>query len=395
MRYFRIPLILAGIMLAFEAKAQDLEISGYYENQLFPQELNDKIIFQDYSKLRLDLSAQVDKKVTFNADYIYRIFHGKTEFNLFDFIPDRVVLDYAETQQSPVDSLRPDFDFGLEDENFLDNAYVTVYFKRLTLRVGKQQLPWGTGYTWNPTDIFNEKNALDPTYEKVGVNAFKLEVPFTSEGMATLILSVGDEWKTSTKALKVKEHAKGFDLSVCFVEKLWEGFDYLADSEFSEKRRLFGGDFSGQLLGLGVWGEGAFNSMEDSEDFGQYLLGADYTLESGLYVIGEYYRNELGKKDKDQYDFNDWMRLLGTEGENLGRHYLFLGERYPIAELWNWSNYVILNLNDKSGVIFPWFDYSLSDNTEVILVGYLPFGEKETEFGEFGLGGFARIRVYF
>ena len=395
MKYLRMPIIFIAAIIALETNAQELEMTGYYENQFFPQELNDKIIFQDYNKLRLDLSAQVGKKVTFNADYIYRIFHGKTEFNLFDFIPDGVVLDYAETRQSSVDSLRPDFDFKLTDENFLDNAYVTVYFKRLTLRVGKQQLPWGTGYTWNPTDIFNEKNALDPAYENIGVNVFKLEVPFTSEGMATAILGVGDEWKTSTKAVKVKEHAEGFDLSVCFVEKLWEGFDYLADSEFSEKRRLLGGDFSGQFLGLGVWGEGAYNSMEDSEDFGQYLLGADYTLVSGLYLIAEYYRNELGKSSKDEYDFNDWMRLLGADGENLGKDYLFGGESYPIAELWNWSNYVILNLDDKSGVAFPWFDYSLSDNAEVIFVGYLPFGEKESEFGEFGAGGFARIRVYF
>lgn len=395
MKYLQIAIILTAIMIAVEANAQDLEITGYYENQFFPQELNDKVIFQDYNKLRLDLSVLIGENVSFNADYIYRIFHGAAEFNFFDFVPEGVVLSYAQSQQSPVDSLRPDFDFRLEDENFLDNAYVSIYFGHLSLRAGKQQLPWGTGYTWNPTDIFNEKNTLDPTYEKVGVNAFKLEVPFKSEGMATAVLSPGDEWKTSIKALKVKEHAKGFDYSACFAEKLREGFDYFLDSEFSEKRRLLGGDFSGQLLGLGVWAEGAYNSMQDSEDFGQYLLGADYTLESGLYIIGEYYRNELGKTNKEQYDFNDWMKLLGAEGENLGRHYLFLGERYPIAELWNWSNYVILNLNDKSGVVFPWLDYSLSDNAEVTFVGYLPFGEKESEFGEFGAGGFARIRVYF
>ena len=382
-------------MIAFEASAQELELTGYYENQFSPQELNDRIVLQDYNKLRLDLSVDIGENVSFDADYIFRIFHGATEFNLFDFIPGGVVLSYAESRQNSVDSLRPDFDFTLEDENFLDNAYVTVYFEHLTLRVGKQQLPWGAGYTWNPTDIFNEKNALDPIYEKVGVNAFKLEVPFRSEGMATAILGVGDEWKTSTKGIKVKEHAKGFDYSVCFVEKLWEGFDYLLDCDFSEKRRLVGGDFSGQLLGLGVWGEGAYNTMEDSKDFGQYLLGADYTFESGLYLIGEYYKNELGQTDKSQYDFNDWIRLLGAEGENLGQDYLFLGQSYPLAELWNWSNYVIFNLNDKSGVIFPWFDYSLNDNTEVIFVGYLPFGECETEFGEFGVGGFARIRVYF
>ncbi|MFQ5771939.1 MAG: hypothetical protein ACE5HX_15495, partial [bacterium] len=148
-------------------------------------------------------------------------------------------------------------------------------------------------------------------------------------------------------------------------------------------------------FGLGVWGEGAYNFLESSADFGQYLLGLDYTFESELYLIGEYYRNELGKSNKGEYTFNDWMRLLSAEGENLGQDYLFLGQRYPITELWNWANYLLFNLNDKSGIFFPWFDYSLNDNTELMFVGYLPFGGKESEFGEFGMGGFARVRVYF
>lgn len=388
-------MLLMLTQFAGKLEAQKLEFSGYYENQFFPQVLNDKLILQDYNKVRLDLSAEVGENISFHADYIYRVFHGATEFSAFDFIPESVVLSYAEMLQTPVDSLRPLFNFNLENENFLDNAFVTIYFNHLNIRIGKQQLPWGTGYTWNPTDIFNDKNLLDPTYEKVGVNAFKVEVLFGSEGMLTGILGIGEDWNSSTKAFKVKQHTHGFDLSASFVEKTQEGFDYTLSSALSEKRRLVGGDFSGGLFGLGVWGEGAYNIMASSDDFGQYLLGSDYTFESGLYLIGEYYKNELGKTDKSQYDLNDWMRLLSADGENLGQDYLFLGERHGITELWNWANYMIINLNDKSGLIFPWFDYSLNDNTEVMLVGYIPFGEKETEFGEFGVGGFVRVKVFF
>ena len=93
--------------------------------------------------------------------------------------------------------------------------------------------------------------------------------------------------------------------------------------------------------------------------------------------------------------FNYGTLYFWDEGENLGRDYLFLGERYPIGELWTWANYMVINLKYPSGVFFPWFDYSLGDNTELSFVGYVPFGERETEFGEFGIGGFARIRVYF
>jgi hypothetical protein len=394
--YLMKRLILPMLLILFsQTVAHGLEFDGYYENQFFPQRLGGRWILQDYNKLRLDVSAEIAENVSFNGDCIYRVYHGSRGFNAFDLIPESVVSQYANMLQTSVDSLRPSFNFEYSDENFLDNAYVTIYSDHVNIRIGKQQLPWGSGYAWNPTDIFNAKNLMDPTYEKTGVNAFKLEIPFGDEGMITGILCVEENWRRSTKAVKAKQHLLGFDLSASYVEKEHEGFDYTVSLPIYERRKLLGGDFSGELFGLGIWAEGAYSKMEVSEDFGQYLFGADYTFENGLYLIGEYYRNEMGKTGDSEYTFGDWMRLLGSYGENLGQNYVYLGELYPIAELWNWSNYVIVNLNDKSGVFFPWFVYSLNDDTELAFVGYIPFGKEETEFGGFGAGGLARIRVYF
>lgn len=388
-------IILLFALCARQVQAQELEISGYFENQFFPQELNGKLILQNYDKLRLDLSAEAGDNISFAGDIVYRGFHGKTRFSALDFIPKRVAQDVAEMAETSVDSLRPLFAFELKDENFLDNAHVTLYFRRFELRVGKQQLPWGTGYTWNPTDIFNDKNLLDPTYEKVGVNAFRMEVPFGGEGTLTGIVGIEENWSRSTKAIKLKEHVRGFDLSASFVEKEEESVDFLTSVSASKRRRLLGGDFSGELFGLGIWGEGAHSWMEREKDFGQYLAGADYTFESGLFLTGEYYRNGRGETNEKRYSFNDWMRLLSANGENLGRDYLFIGESYPIGELWEWANYAIVNLSDRSGILFPWFDYSFGDNAEVAFVGYLPFGGEASEFGTGGAGGFARVKVYF
>jgi len=382
------------ISFAASVMGQELAFSGYYENQLTVQALRDETFLQDYNKLRLDLSAKIGENVSFNGDYVYQIFHGKTEFNAFDFIPDSVIEDYADEIGASEDSLRPEFEFEYEDENFLDNAYVTIYLEAATIRVGKQQLPWGSGYTWNPTDIFNQKNILDPTYEKPGVEAYKLEIPFSAEGMLTGIISPGDDWEASTKAAKVKQHFRGFDFSISFVDKEQNQFDYFSFTESAERRQLYGGDFSGEILGLGFWGEGAYNQMEDSDDFGQYLVGLDYTFQNEFYLMLEYYRNENGERDKDQYDINDWMRLLDADGENLAQDYVFLGQRYPLTELLNWSNYLLFNVNDGSGIFYPWFDYSFNDNTELSLVGLIPWGAKETEFGETGVGGFFRVKIY-
>jgi hypothetical protein len=386
-----------GILIAGAVGAQELEFSGYFENQFFPQELNGELVLQEYDRLRLDMAADVGENVSFAGDIVYRVFHGKTEYSAFDFMPDWVVEEYATTMGMSVDELRPMFAIQMADEHFLDNAYATFYFSRFNLRIGRQQLPWGAGYNWNPTDLFNDKNLLDPTYEKVGVNAFKLEVPFDEQGMVTGVFGVGGDWEESVKAIRVKEHVRGFDFSATVAEKEEERMDYATFSTMPMRRRLAGGDFSGSLIGLGVWGEGAFNWIEKNDDFEQYLLGVDYTFESGFYLTGEYYRNGLGETDEKRYRFADWMQMLSADGENLGRDYLSVGQSYPIGELWDWSNFLIINLNsgDRSGVFFPWFDYSFGDNTEISLVGYLPFGGNESEFGSFGSGGFARVRVYF
>ncbi len=387
--------VLILLFMNLFLSAQELEFSGYYENQLFPQEIKGKVKLTDYNKIRLDLFSTVSENVDFSADFIYRTYHGATSFNILDFIPAETVADYSSEMGVVPDSLRYLFEFQNKDENFLDNAYVTIYMDNFNVRVGKQQLTWGSGYTWNPTDIFHDKNMIDPAYEKTGVNALKLEVPFSDEGMITGVIGYADEWKYTTKALKLREVFSGFDLSVSFAEKYESGFDYVTFTSVVERRRSIGLSFSTQLFGLGLWGEGAYNMMDNSQNYGQYLIGLDYTFDNGLYVISEFYRNEKGKRNKNDYQFNDWMRLFGSQGENLGYNYIFLGQSIPLTELWNWSNYGIINLSDGSLMFFPWFDYSLNDNSELNFVGYIPLGKGNTEFGEFGVGGFARIRVYF
>jgi hypothetical protein len=396
-QYIITILFLIICSISVNVSAQKLDLSGYMEYQITSMELNQKICLQDYAKLRIDFTSEIGKSVGFSGDIIHRVFHGTTEFNALDFIPERVVTEYSNTTGQTVSALSPLFDFKFSDENFLDNAYITIDLAWTTVRIGRQPLPWGEGYSWNPTDIFNSKNFLDPTYEKVGIDAFKLELPFSSEGMVTGVISIKDEWRKSIKAVKIKEHFLGYDISMMYAEKIYEEIDYLQIpfSLNSELIKVIGGGFSGELFGLGIWAEGAYNIMKTSNDYGQYLFGTDYTFENGLYVMSEYYINELGKTDKNKYTINDWMRFLSDDSENIGRNYLFFGETYPITGLWIWSNYVISNLNDGSGIFSTWFIYSLNDNTELSFVGNIPFGDKETEFGEYGGSGFVRVKVYF
>ncbi len=47
------------------------------------------------------------------------------------------------------------------------------------------------------------------SFEKIGLNAFKIEFPFHNDAMLTGILNVNEEFKNSTKGIKLKEHFFG------------------------------------------------------------------------------------------------------------------------------------------------------------------------------------------
>ena len=295
--------------------------------------------------------------------------------------------------------VRPLFELNFENQIFLDNVYVSYYSKHFNLRIGKQQLPWGSGYIWNPTNIFHIKNPLDPTYELTGVNAIKAELLFGQEGMLTGIYSVNNNFKNSVYAIKLKNYLLGFDVSASYVYYEYTNQDLYLFSEEKEIRQLVGLDLAGSVLGVGVWSELAYNFKTENsgaKDYGRYVVGIDYTLNNGLYFMTEYYYNERGKEDYSTYDMNDWMWSFGQYAENLGQHYLNIGQGFPvIGNNLNWMNFVMINLNDKSGIVYPWFNLSLGDNSEMAVTAYIPFGDSESEFGGFGYGGLVRLRIYF
>ena len=374
---------------------QQLELGGYYENQFTPQEIGGGLVLQDRDRLRLDLFSQVDDRVVFAGDVVWQVYHGATELNALDLLPGSVVEAHAADLGVSAWQLRPLYYLAFEDEHFIDNAHVTVYLGRLSLRVGAQQLPWGTGYTWNPTDVFHDKSFLDPTYERKGIDALVAESTFGAEGRITGVLSVGSDWSHTARALKIRDHIRGWDLSAVAVQEREQEVDHATGTESRPRRRLLGGDVSGQAAGVGIWGEGARNWVTGSRGFVQYVVGLDHTTLGGTYLLAEYYHNGRGRSGEANYSIGDWMRLLGARGENLGRDYLSVGLSRPARELWTLSMYAIANLSDCSLVAFPWVEYNLGDNTEVDATAYLPLGGALTEFGASGYGGLARLRVYF
>ena len=391
---FAILFFLSGIL---SAQIQDMvDIYGYFETQFMGTQLDNKVYQLFSNKLRLDLRSDISEKVTFAANVNFITYHGKKEWYVLDFLPGQV------TRSIP-DELYPVFKLSFEDEIFLDNAYLKLRFDLFDLTIGRQQISTGTGYVWNPTDIFNIKDLFDPTYEQPGHNAVMIEIPIGYDYTFSALYSPESDWESSTKMMRLKGRAFHFDYTLIAVEREWTFHDYTRlDPEsgsfwgVSEKRRLFGISTVGEILGVGVLSEFAYNEMQFSKNFQEWIAGINYTFDFQTYFMFEYYHNTLGKKKSSQYTFNDWMRLFTNEQKSIAQDQTYILIQHPLTELLDGGMTGVFCISDKSYVLVPTFTYSLWENVDVMAYFSFNMGDPGTLYAkELGNGGMLRAKVFF
>lgn len=372
----------------------DLRFSGYFENQgyLRYSKSDEKFSLLDYNKLRIDLNANISSRLTFNADVIFMTYHGTTSYNLREFLP-------ASISETIPDYMADSLQMSLEDDYYLNDAYLTIYLDWVSIRIGKQQIPWGTGYTWNPTDNFHEKNQLDPTYEKTGVDALKFEFPLGPEGSLTAVAAMKQNVEDPNFAVRLKQNIAGFDISASwqYINENKLNPDLMESS--IQSRNVIGFDFTGELFTLGFWGEGTYNMpIEGSiepDNYTEFVLGLDYTFTNELYLMSEYLHRSEGVPSSLNYSLSDFLKLFYGEITSIGTDYLLCGMNYPITDYIKIQLYSIFNLRDESWILIPWMVWDAADNLEVDLSLNFFIGEDGSEYGEYPHSALLRFRVYF
>lgn len=392
-------LILANLpaLLAGEEKTEGDEgilLSGYFENQGFLRysKSQENLTLLDYNKLRLDIKTEVSSSLTFNADIIFMTYHGTTTYDLLEFLP-------ASIASTVPDNMTDSFLTSLEDTYYLNDAYLTIYLEGLSVRIGKQQIPWGTGYTWNPTDNFHDKNQVDPAYEKRGVNAMTIDIPWGPDGSLTAIAAIKENVEDPSFAVRLKKNIAGFDISGSWQFISEKNLNPESFKSVAFGRNVVGFDFTGEVFNLGFWGEGTFNIPEggsfQTKNYTEYIIGLDYTFENGLYIISEYLHRSQGVSSSLQYDLFDFLRLFYGEITNIGTDYLVCGMNYPFTDYIKVQLYSIINIKDQSSILIPWLAWDAAENLEINLSLNIFGGEDGTEYGEYPHSALLRFRVYF
>jgi hypothetical protein len=404
-----------------------LRLSGYLENQASMFQLPRKRTapdssgwaVMDYNRLRVDLSARPVRGFRMDADVIARTFHGTTRYDLRDMVASKFDADLDLLAALDPSWVR----FDLDDEIFVDNAFLTADAGPFRLRVGKQQMRFGSGYLWNPTDPFNTKDLLDPTYELTGITAVRMQLFGPHEGLLEaylLPLDRLDEFHAEdvSGVLRARVAVDRWVAAVTYAYfQDLVGLDRITAEQLDARRSLFGVEVTGEIAGIGVWGEGAFNLTDRKQGavrlqpFGdpsctkgldrlcwfEALGGASYTFEGGILVQAEYLYNGRGLAGSDGYELSDWFAYLDQTMRYLGTHYATAMVQIPCDELhFTLTAMAVANLSDHSVLFTPWIQWDWSQYLALTLYGALNHSDDETdEFRAVGQAGYLRLRFSF
>ncbi len=398
-----------------------VKLHGSFENQLtfmWPNQYNgeERLYVYDYTRLRIDLDADLPGGLQLRSDVVARLFVGDTDFYIVNIIPakafDDLVARDPRWQAAMFDK------YELENEIYLDNVYLKVPIAKTLLVLGKQPVEQGAGYAWNPTDVFTRKEMMDPTYEKPGVIALRLMIPI-GESASLDFLGAPDgsfeHWgyggrgalrlgPLSLSAASYVTRVKRTDLEGsmdAMMAAAMLGQDPEEAVIVSQARRtMVGGDVILDIEGVRLWAEGAYNFVENKsgapKDWWELVGGAEYFFPFQTHLMVEYFHyGEGGEQHGGTYDFNSWMQLLTGELKMLGRDFLFESIDHPVADFWTLGLSSFQSLSDGSAAIMGDVRWEFVQDAELWLLVVADVGDKEDFLASAKGQAWLRLKVYF
>ena len=370
---------LAGIcLLAFAAAhAEDLKVSGYYKNLLIDSTTvvaGSERYTLDINRLRLELKGGLAERVALDLQYDNEVLLGS----------------YLHTGQFAMQKDRRPEQYWNLDGNYAEagswygrhrlyRGNVTVSSGDTDLRLGRQRIAWGTGRFWSPLDLFNPLNPLAlEREERLGVDAVLAEHKLGPLARISAVYAPRHEHARSSAALNWHANAAGIDYS-------------LIGGRFASER-VVGADVATQLGAAGVRAELTHSRRDTGATYRRALLAMDYAFPGTLTVSGELYYDGAGAADRSAYDF---ASLFAGRIQNVGRRYFggYLG--YELTPLAKWTNYLVMNLDDRSRLFSPGLTFSLQTNLDLTLAAQLFGGSAGSEYSRLQDAYYAQLQWFF
>lgn len=384
------PLFLASLIFLlsvpflFAGEAPlETEFSGYAKSLNFftrtsgftPEQVDDALarreenenVFQSLERIRLRMQA--DYKLSPGERLIAKIdYDHQAHFGSFvstgDFriskkqAEDRQFLDLSQT-------------FVEKDSAFYEHrlyrASLAYESEKATLEVGRQQIPWGIGHFFTPTDLLNPFNPTQLELdEREGVDAVNLSLKKIAGLNPQFVYTPpGRQLHPQRYLARVSRDLYGYEVGL-FGGRV-------------KRDHAVGFDIAGNLRDSAVRGEFLYREAELEKDFIKFTVNADYNFPHNVHALLEYYFNGQGRREPLDYQRD---RQVRGDIQQLAKNYLALLLGYDLTPLLRIENRTIFNLDDVSLFIRPELQYEIISNLLLTAGAQLFGGDKEDELGQ-------------
>jgi len=266
----------------------------------------------------------------------------------------------------------------------LNTANASIMPSNFKFTIGKFLPKWGKGKIFRPMDIFTPQTFFLNKLSYKGIDGFSSKYYISDLSSFELLfipsmdirnISPFIDYTTFTNSINhsivagnLEFHLFTFDNNLIFLR------------DTSAGNTLIGAVFKGDII-VGLWGEISF-SFKNEKKILKISSGMDYSFAKYFFTTIEYFYDESGVKNYKQYP--KLMTLMPRM--TYGREYTMLDFYILTPEGINFGIASIINLIDKSFIIFPYYRNEILQNTYLGISLYYFNGKNEREFAPEKIG---------
>jgi hypothetical protein len=157
-----------------------------------------------------------------------------------------------------------------------------------------------------------------------------------------------------------------------------------------------GAGWAGQIKGAGFRGEVSYfrsaGQFKDTTGQLEASVDADYTFKNSLYLHTAFLYNSTGTTGSAGGMNYLEIKYVSVKNFTLARYDIMGEVAYQVSPLVRADISSIFNPCDKSLFVGPSVMLSISNNWQLMLISQLFYGDKGTEFGDYGKMWYARLK---
>lgn len=364
---------------SFKEKRKIIAFNGYVKDLVtvgIPS-FKDIWSFDNQIHNRLNLKIYATQWLTFNVEARNRIYFGtsissnpsfaKQVDNSLDFYKLGGIV--AQEKSVLIHSV-------------IDRANIKFHRNKWQAVLGKQRINWSKSFVWNPNDIFNAYSFFDFDYEeRRGTDAVLVKYNIGSLSSIEVASNIDSSFDKTSMASNYKTNYKEYDLQFLFGK-------YKTDI-------IFGTGWAGQIKGAGFKGELTYFQPYKVAGANPTFIGDisfDYTLPNTLN-----FRIELIGNTNPAKTNNIQFLTQPVSAKGLINNYVssFFSVGYDITPLLKANLNSIWNIDDNSVFINPTLDFSLNENTNLLIASQIFMGDKNSLYHGIGSYIFTRLKWSF